>query len=188
MKSIFSTQNLQTFFFRKYCRLPRRGPPGPPGPPPGPPSRRPPPGPPPSRRPPAECPPPPSRPPSRRGAPCPPCPLGALGAPGALGAACEPSPPWGAAGAGACPCFCSSDIPSYLSDVAPGICPGALQLKLFKTLSVFTPGGSVPQVALLPVASAEWCDADAAQPAARACAPASSGASNLRRAARSGTL
>src|SRR6266581_2229953 len=49
MKSIFSTQNLQTFFFRKYCRLPRGRPPGPPGPPPGPPSRRPPPGP-PSRR------------------------------------------------------------------------------------------------------------------------------------------
>src|SRR5579872_3560266 len=40
MKSIFSTQNLQTFFLRKYWRLPRRGPPGPPGPPPGPPSRR----------------------------------------------------------------------------------------------------------------------------------------------------
>src|SRR5580698_4260586 len=37
MKSIFSTQNLQTFFLRKYWRLPRRGPPGPP---PGPPSRR----------------------------------------------------------------------------------------------------------------------------------------------------
>src|SRR5215472_106206 len=54
MKSIFSTQNLQTFFFRKYWRLPRRGPPGPPGPP-GAPSRRPPPGP-PSRRPPTECP------------------------------------------------------------------------------------------------------------------------------------
>src|SRR5215472_16441816 len=51
MKSIFSTQNLQTFFFRKYWRLPRRGPPGPPGAP----SRRPPPGP-PSRRPPTECP------------------------------------------------------------------------------------------------------------------------------------
>ena len=51
MKSIFSTQNLQTFFLRKYWRLPRRGPPGPPpGPPgpPGPPSRRPPPPPPPS--------------------------------------------------------------------------------------------------------------------------------------------
>ena len=30
MKSIFSTQNLQTFFLRKYWRLPRRGPPGPP--------------------------------------------------------------------------------------------------------------------------------------------------------------
>src|SRR5713226_9436755 len=63
MKSIFSTQNLQTFFLRKYCRLPRGRPPGPPGPPgpppPGPPSRR---GPP--------CPPPcPLWPPSRRGAP-----------------------------------------------------------------------------------------------------------------------
>src|SRR5215472_12830065 len=57
MKSIFSTQNLQTFFLRKYCRLPRGRPPGPPGPP-GPPSRRPPPGPP--------CAPP--EPPSRRGA------------------------------------------------------------------------------------------------------------------------
>src|SRR5690348_727519 len=45
MKSIFSTQNLQTFFLRKYWRLPRGRPPGPPGPP----SRRPPPGP-PSRR------------------------------------------------------------------------------------------------------------------------------------------
>src|SRR5215472_4116126 len=56
MKSIFSTQNLQTFFLRKYCLLPRGRPPGPPGPP-GPPSRRPPPGPP--------CPP---EPPSRRGA------------------------------------------------------------------------------------------------------------------------
>src|SRR6266702_3874815 len=32
MKSIFSTQNLHTFFFRKYCRLPRARPPGPPGP------------------------------------------------------------------------------------------------------------------------------------------------------------
>src|SRR6185295_16235059 len=30
MKSIFSTQNRQTFFFRKNCRLPRRAPPGPP--------------------------------------------------------------------------------------------------------------------------------------------------------------
>src|SRR6267378_8072131 len=60
MKSIFSTQNLQTFFLRKYCRLPRGRPPGPPGPPPpGPPSRL---GPP--------CPPPcPPWPPSRRGAP-----------------------------------------------------------------------------------------------------------------------
>src|SRR5229473_4503748 len=57
MKSIFSTQNLHTFFFRKYWRLPLGRPPGPPGPPPpGPPSRR---GPP--------CPPP--CPPSRRGAP-----------------------------------------------------------------------------------------------------------------------
>src|SRR5712664_4088382 len=63
MKSILSTQNLQTFFLRKYCRFPRGRPPGPPGPPgpppPGPPSRR---GPP--------CPPPcPPWPPSRRGAP-----------------------------------------------------------------------------------------------------------------------
>src|SRR5882762_8980713 len=48
MKSIFSTQNLQTFFFLKYWRLPRGRPPGPPGPPPpGPPSRRGPPCPPP---------------------------------------------------------------------------------------------------------------------------------------------
>src|SRR5579872_6305021 len=54
MKSIFSTQNLQTFFLRKYWRLPRRGPPGPP---PGPPSRRGPPGPP--------CPPPGPWPPGR---------------------------------------------------------------------------------------------------------------------------
>src|ERR1700743_2794221 len=52
MKSIFSTQNLQTFFLRKYWRLPRRGPPGPP---PGPPSRRGPPGPP--CPPPGPCPP-----------------------------------------------------------------------------------------------------------------------------------
>src|ERR1700724_793879 len=60
MKSIFSTQNLQTFFLRKYWRLPRRGPPGPPGPPPGPPSRRGPPCPPPGLAcpPPAPCPPP----------------------------------------------------------------------------------------------------------------------------------
>src|SRR6266852_1283602 len=64
MKSIFSTQNLQTFFLRKYWRLPRRGPPGPPGPPPpGPPSRRGPPCPPPG------LPWPPPWPPSRRGAP-----------------------------------------------------------------------------------------------------------------------
>src|SRR5271163_4911399 len=62
MRSIFSTQNLQTFFLRKYCRLPRRGPPGPPPGPPGPASRR---GPP--------CPPPPG-PPSRRGPLCPPPP------------------------------------------------------------------------------------------------------------------
>src|SRR5881394_2954275 len=48
MKSIFSTQNLQTFFLRKYWRLPRGRPPGPPGPP-GPPSRRPPPSGPPRR-------------------------------------------------------------------------------------------------------------------------------------------
>src|SRR6185437_2366155 len=52
IKSIFSTQNLQTFFLRKYWRLPRRGPPGPPGPPPGPPSRRGPPCPPPGPCPP----------------------------------------------------------------------------------------------------------------------------------------
>src|ERR1700761_4790819 len=61
MKSIFSTQNLHTFFLRKYWRLPRRGPPGPP---PGPPSRRGPLWPPPLWPPP--CPPPPSR---RGGAP-----------------------------------------------------------------------------------------------------------------------
>src|SRR5882762_6675171 len=48
MKSIFSTQNLQTFFLRKYWRLPRGRPPGPP---PGP------------------CPPPCPPEPSRRGAP-----------------------------------------------------------------------------------------------------------------------
>src|ERR1700689_1840548 len=56
MKSIFSTQNLQTFFLRKYWRLPRRGPPGPP---PGPPSRRGPPCPPPGPPcpPPGPCPP-----------------------------------------------------------------------------------------------------------------------------------
>src|SRR6266403_1731823 len=68
MKSTRSTQNRQTFFLRKYWRLPpRRGPPGPP--PPGPP------GPPPSRRwppPPPECPSercaPPLEPPSARGA------------------------------------------------------------------------------------------------------------------------
>src|SRR5260370_11224051 len=72
MKSIFWTQNLQIFFFRKYWRLPRGrppGPPGPPGPPPGPPSRR---GPP--------CPPP--WPPSRRGAP-----------PGADACFCSPAIP-----------------------------------------------------------------------------------------------
>src|SRR5579872_69163 len=32
MKSTFSTQKRQTFFLRKYCRLPRRGGPPPPGP------------------------------------------------------------------------------------------------------------------------------------------------------------
>src|SRR5450432_2537616 len=64
MKSIFSTQNLQTFFLRKYCRLPRRGPPGPP--PPGPPSRR---GPPCPPEPPCPPPGPLCPPPSRRGAP-----------------------------------------------------------------------------------------------------------------------
>src|SRR5258708_13251061 len=64
MKSIFSTQNLHTFFFRKYWRLPRGRPPGPPGPPPpGPPSRRGPPCPPPGPPWPPPCP------PSRRGAP-----------------------------------------------------------------------------------------------------------------------
>src|SRR5260370_2589508 len=45
IKSTRSTQNRQTFFLRKNCRLPLRGPPGPPGPPcppclPCPPSRR----------------------------------------------------------------------------------------------------------------------------------------------------
>src|SRR4029077_7456372 len=69
MKSIFSTQNLQTFFLRKYWRLPRRGPPGPPGPPPGPPSRRGPPCPPPG----PPCPPPGRCPPSPRGGPPGPC-------------------------------------------------------------------------------------------------------------------
>src|ERR1700731_133540 len=65
MKSIFSTQNLQTFFLRKYWRLPRGRPPGPPGPPPpGPPSRRGPPCPPPGPWPPW-----PPEPPSRRGTP-----------------------------------------------------------------------------------------------------------------------
>src|SRR5260370_29334487 len=59
MKSIFSTQNLHTFFFRKYWRLPRGRPPGPPGPPP-------------------------PGPPSRRGPPCPPDPPSRLG--GLLGA------------------------------------------------------------------------------------------------------
>src|SRR6266852_3076070 len=117
MKSIFSTQNLHTFFLRKYWRLPpRRGPPGPPGPPPpGPPSRRPPPPPPgpPSRRPP----PPPPGAPSRRPPPPPPGP---------------PSPPSrGAAGAGACACFCSSDMPSYLSDVASRKFSETFQLKNF---------------------------------------------------------
>src|SRR3979490_3289005 len=64
MKSTRSTQNRQTFFLRKYWRLPpRRGPPGPP--PPGPPE------PPPSRRWP---PPPPPENPSRRGPPPPECP------------------------------------------------------------------------------------------------------------------
>src|SRR5271163_2828889 len=60
MRSIFSTQNLQTFFLRKYWRLPRRGPPGPPPGPPGPPSRRGPPCPPPGPPcpPPGPCPPP----------------------------------------------------------------------------------------------------------------------------------
>src|SRR5208337_2891050 len=115
MKSIFSTQNLQTFFLRKYWRLPRRGPPGPPPgppePPPGPPSRRPPPPEPPSRRPPPPpCPPP--CPPSRAS-------RGADGAAGAAGAAAG-------AGGAACGCFCSSDIPSYLSKFAPGLGSGAL--------------------------------------------------------------
>src|SRR5258706_12160272 len=82
MKSTRSTQNLQTFFLRKYWRLPPRR--GPPGPPPGPP------GPPPSRRWP---PPPPPENPSRRGPPPPECPsercappLGAPSPRGALGA------------------------------------------------------------------------------------------------------
>src|SRR5579864_1088181 len=64
MKSSFSTQNLQTFFLRKYWRLPRGRPPGPPPGPPGPPpSRRGPPCPPPGPPcpPPGPCPPPPSR-------------------------------------------------------------------------------------------------------------------------------
>src|ERR1700739_807856 len=100
MKSIFSTQNLQTFFFRKYWRLPRRGPPGPPPGPPGPPSRR---------GPECECP------PSRRGGPPPS--LRCAGAPGAAGAA-PPSAAAGAAGGADCTGFCSSDITSYLSKVA----------------------------------------------------------------------
>src|ERR1700757_3845532 len=100
MKSIFSTQNLQTFFLRKYWRLPRRGPPGPPPGPPGPPSRRPPPG-----------------PPSRRGGPPPSerC-AGADGAAGAAGAL-PPSAAAGAEGGVDCTGFCSSDITSYLSKV-----------------------------------------------------------------------
>src|SRR4029077_9720530 len=106
MKSIFSTQNLQTFFLRKYWRLPRGRPPGPPGPP-GPPSRRPPPPPllcPPSRRPPPPpCPPPPSR--ASRGA--------------------------GADGAAAGTDFCSSDIRSYLSHVLRAFLSGACQSNLF---------------------------------------------------------
>src|SRR6267142_6024026 len=111
MKSIFSTQNLQTFFLRKYWRLPRRGPPGPPPGPPGPPSRRPPPGPPSRRGPECECP------PSRRGG-APPslrC-EGAAGAAGAAGA-WPPSAAAGAGGGAACTGFCSSDITSYLSNV-----------------------------------------------------------------------
>src|SRR5271169_4911309 len=121
MKSIFSTQNLQTFFLRKYWRLPRRGPPGPPPGPPGPPSRRPPPPGPPSRRGPEwECP------PSRRGG-APPserC-AGAAGADAA--GAWPPSAAGGAGGGAACVGFCSSDITSYLSNVAPAVCGGALQ-------------------------------------------------------------
>src|SRR5712692_4824030 len=124
MKSIFSTQNLQTFFLRKYWRLPRRGPPGPPPGPPGPPSRRPPPGPPSRRGPECECP------PSRRGG-APPslrC-AGAAGAVAAAGAA-PPSAAAGAGGGAACTGFCSSDITSYLSNVAPGLSSGALQIEL----------------------------------------------------------
>src|SRR5260370_23722325 len=104
MKSIFSTQNLQTFFLRKYWRLPRGRPPGPPGPP-GPPSRRPPPPPPlcpPSRRPPPPpCPPPPSR--ASRGA--------------------------GVDGAAACTDFCSSGIRSYLSHVLRAFLSRAFPIK-----------------------------------------------------------
>src|ERR1700719_823860 len=79
MKSTRSTQNRQTFFLRKYWRLPpRRGPPGPPPGPPGPPpSRRCPPPPPPEN--PSRCPPPPPGAPSERGA------LGACVAAGASG-------------------------------------------------------------------------------------------------------
>src|SRR5258708_6300806 len=115
MKSIFSTQNLQTFFLRKYWRLPRRGPPGPPPGPPGPPSRRPPPGPPSRRGPECECP------PSRRGGPPPSerwC-AGADGVAAAAGAAgaLPPSAAAGAEGGAACTGFCSSDITSYLSNV-----------------------------------------------------------------------
>src|ERR1700732_3077512 len=90
MKSIFSTQNLQTFFLRKYCRLPRRGPPGPPPGPPGPASLR---GPP--------CPPP--GPPARRGPlwPPPECPPGA------------PPPVLCGGALGAAACFVSSAIPFH---------------------------------------------------------------------------
>ena len=182
MKSIFSTQNLQTFFLRKYWRLPRRGPPGPPPGPPGPPwppSRRPPPGP-PSRRPP-----PPPCPPSRAS-------RGAAGTVGAAGAGAAGA----AAGAGgaACGCFCSSDIPSYLSEMAPGLGSGAPN----QTQSLPAARCSVHRRELPWPALTCWRrtarparlpsnGGDAARRAVRASASASSGASNPRRAARSDT-
>src|SRR6202790_3686854 len=108
MKSIFSTQNLQTFFLRKYWRLPRRGPPRPPPGPPGPPSRRPPPGPPSRRGPEWECP------PSRRGG-APPslrC-AGTADAAGAAGAL-PPSAAAGAGGGAACTGFWFLYLTFYL--------------------------------------------------------------------------
>lgn len=174
MKSIFSTQNLQTFFLRKYCRLPRGRPPGPPGPP-GPPSRRPPPPPlcPPSRRPPPPpCPPPPSR--ASRGA-------------GADGAA---------AGTG----FCSSDIRSYLSHVLRAFLSGASQSNLFLRCTrasnragchpqplLSSPGWPVPPASQPVLVRAQVCGADAAPRALHACVRASFDASGLRRAAQSDT-